>query len=354
MAGQKATSGSAVPARPSEAADIADQIQALLRTRDSFRDDLLGGLDALKRVTAERDHLLALINQVPDQLFVKDLDSRFLVVNQAVVADKSFIATGEPVTVEALIGKTDFDLFAPPVAQEFRDIELQIMQSGQPMLSMMEHNAYADGSPKWVSMTKAPLRDRDGVVTGLVGVAHDVTLRKEAEDRVRFMAHHDVLTGLPNRALLVDRLDQAILQAAEAGRPVAIVFLDLDNFKWVNDTLGHQAGDNLLTIVASRIAVCLRATDTVARLGGDEFVILLPDPPQEIDQMIDVVERVRKSVAAPVEIGGRTFSVTVSLGVARFPLDGRSREELLAKADAAMYQSKKKGRNAFSFADPDA
>ncbi|WP_414692914.1 diguanylate cyclase domain-containing protein [Pararhizobium sp.] len=136
------------------------------------------------------------------------------------------------------------------------------------------------------------------------------------------------------------------------GRLAAIVFLDLDNFKWVNDTRGHPAGDNLLTMSAARIAVCLRANDTVARLGGDEIVILLPDPPQEIDRMI-VVERVRNSVAAPVEIGGCTFSVTTSPGVARFPLDGRSREELLAKADAAMYQSKT-GRNTFSFADPDA
>lgn len=348
MSGQKATSGLAVP--PETTTDIADQIQALLKTRDSFRDNLLTGLDALKRVTEERDQLLALINQVPDQLFVKDLDSRFLVANQAVVADKTFIATGEAVTVDALIGKTDFDLFAPPVAQEFRDIEVQIMQSGQPMLSMTEHNSYADGRPKWVSMTKAPLRDRNGVVTGLVGVAHDVTLRKEAEDRVRFMAHHDVLTGLPNRALLVDRLDQAILQANEAGRSVAIVFLDLDNFKWVNDTLGHQAGDNLLTIVSSRVTVCLRATDTVARLGGDEFVILLPDPPADIEQIVDVVERVRKAVALPVEIGGHTFNVTTSLGIARFPLDGRSRDELLAKADAAMYRSKKNGRNTYSFA----
>ncbi|MBP1860613.1 diguanylate cyclase domain-containing protein [Rhizobium herbae] len=351
MAGQKAAASLMTPAEMVAEANIADQIQDLLQMSERLHGDLADGRDALKRATEERDHLLALINQVPDQLFVKDLDSRFLVANEAVVADKSFIATGKPVTVEELIGKTDFDLFAAPVAQEFRNIELQIMQSGQPMLSMTEHNAYADGRPKWVSMTKAPLRDRNGVITGLVGVAHDVTLRKEAEDRVRFMAHHDVLTGLPNRALLLDRLDQAILQAGESGRTVAIVFLDLDNFKWVNDTLGHHGGDTLLSIVSARVAVCLRATDTVARLGGDEFVILLPDPPQAIDRLIHLVERVRKCVAEPVEIAGRIFSVTTSLGVARFPLDGRGRDELLAKADAAMYRSKRMGRNMFSLAE---
>ncbi len=352
MAGQQnASKNLRISAETFRETDIADQIQALQQTSERLRRELVDGLDTLKRVTDERDQLLALINQVPDQLFIKDLDSRFLAANQAVVADKSFLATGAPVTVETLIGKTDFDLFAAPLAEEFREIERKIMQSGQPMLCMMELNAYADGRPKWVSMTKAPLRDRNGVITGLVGVAHDVTLRKEAEDRIRFMAHHDALTGLPNRALLIDRLDQAILQAEEGHRPVAVVFLDLDNFKWVNDTLGHQAGDDLLTIVSARVAACLQAADTLARLGGDEFVILLPNPPRDADCLIDLVERVRQSVAEPVDIAGQTLHVTTSLGVACFPHDGASREELLARADAAMYESKKKGRNTFSFAN---
>jgi diguanylate cyclase (GGDEF)-like protein/PAS domain S-box-containing protein len=326
----------------------ADQVQRLLGASEHLRNHPVESFSTLEKITEERDRLLALINQVPDQLFVKDLGSRFLIANHAVVADKSFVATGNPVTVEELIGKSDFDLFPAPLAQEFRDIEVQIMQSGVPIFSMIESNACADGSTKWVSMTKAPLRDKNGVVTGLVGVARDVTLQKEAEDRVRFMAHHDMLTGLPNRTLLIDRIDEAILRARENDRALAIIFLDLDNFKAVNDTLGHQAGDILLTIVSARIAGCLRGADTVARLGGDEFVILLADPPKETDGLAHLIERVGKSVAKPVEIAGHTFNVTTSMGVARFPRDGNDRDGLLAKADAAMYRSKRVGRNTYS------
>lgn len=350
VAEQRETENLRLPTEPSVGSGSYDQVPALQMAIEQLRKDLADCHSALMRVSGERDHLIALINQVPDQLFVKDLDSRFVVANQAVVADKLFVATGVPVTVETLIGKTDFDLFPAAVAQGYRDIESQIMQLGLPMIGMMERNVHADGRDKWVSMTKAPLRDADGNVIGLVGVAQDVTLRKEAEDRVRFMAHHDLLTGLPNRALFMDHLDQAILQANEGSSSFALVFLDLDNFKWVNDTLGHQAGDQLLSVVSSRLSACVRASDTVARLGGDEFVILLSNPPLDVDQLTSLVERVRKSVAAPVEIAGHTFNVTTSQGVARFPSEGKSRDELLAKADAVMYESKKKGRNTVSFA----
>ncbi|MDQ0322802.1 diguanylate cyclase (GGDEF)-like protein/PAS domain S-box-containing protein [Pararhizobium capsulatum DSM 1112] len=305
---------------------------------------------ALKRVSDQRDLLMTLINQVPDQLFVKDLESRFLIANGAVVADKTFIATGEAVTVEALIGKTDFDLFAAPIAQQFHDAEVEIMRSGHPVLSTVEQNVYADGGTKWVSMTKAPLRNVSGQIIGLIGLAQDVTKRKEMEDQARFMAHHDILTGLPNRGLVISRIDEALAQATQNGSSVAVVFLDLDNFKWVNDTLGHQAGDDVLKTAASRIAGSLRLSDIAGRFGGDEFVIILRDPPRQSDGLIRLLERVRTRVAEPLQLAGQTVCVTTSIGVALLETDGTTRDELLAKADAAMYRSKRNGRNTICLA----
>jgi diguanylate cyclase (GGDEF)-like protein len=300
---------------------------------------------ALKRVTEERDRMTALINQVPDQLFVKDLKSRFLIANEAVVADKTFIATGEPVTVGALIGKTDFDLFPAEIAEEFRRTEITIMQQGQAMRSMIEQNVYSDGRLKWVSMTKAPLRDDDGTVIGLVGVGHDVTLRKEAEDRVLFLAHYDPLTGLPNRASIFEKLTRAIDEASQNKSHTAVIFLDLDNFKSINDTYGHQGGDEVLKATAARLANCLGPQDSVGRFGGDEFVILLRHPPEDRSALLALIDGMRKHLSEAIETNSQTVRVTISLGVSRLPDDGITLDEILAKADAAMYRSKGSGRD---------
>jgi diguanylate cyclase (GGDEF)-like protein/PAS domain S-box-containing protein len=173
--------------------------------------------------------------------------------------------------------------------------------------------------------------------------------RKRAEDRIHFMAHHDVLTGLPNRTLLGDRLEQAILHAKRYNRSVTVVFLDLDNFKIVNDSLGHVAGDELLQIVANRMVDCIRITDTAVRLGGDEFVILLGDLPQNDESTTTLIQKIQATIAEPVMIGGREFRVTCSIGVATYPNDGADAEQLLANADAAMYRAKESGRDNFQF-----
>lgn len=325
--------------------DVSDQITVLREVGDRLQAELANDRAALKRMTEERDRLNALINQVPDQLFLKDLNSRFLIANEAVVVDKTFIATGEPVTVDSLIGKTDFDLFPASMAEEFRRTEMAIMQRGEAMRSMLEQNIYADGRPKWVSMTKAPLRDEDGNVIGLLGIAHDVTLRKEAEDRVLFLAHYDPLTGLPNRASIFEQLNHAVAEATHHGTRAAIIFLDVDNFKSINDTYGHQGGDEVLKIVSDRIARCLGPKDSVGRFGGDEFVILLRDPPEDPKALLLRVEDMRKQLSEPFGIVGQSVGVTISFGVSRLPDDGMSLDEVLAKADAAMYRSKSSGRD---------
>ncbi len=173
--------------------------------------------------------------------------------------------------------------------------------------------------------------------------------RKRAEDRIHYMARHDALTGLPNRGVLNDRLSQALLYAERYDRWAAVVFVDLDQFKVINDSLGHGAGDELLKTVANRMASCMRATDTVVRLGGDEFVIVLFDQPKNSDVISETVQKIRAAIATPLQIDGRDLRVTCSLGIATYPDDGADPDTLLAKADAAMYRAKEMGRDDFQF-----
>jgi diguanylate cyclase (GGDEF)-like protein/PAS domain S-box-containing protein len=187
------------------------------------------------------------------------------------------------------------------------------------------------------------------VATRIAGIAIE---RKHAEDRIQFMATHDALTGLPNRSLLKERLSQALHHAQRYDRWVTAAFVDLDNFKIINDSLGHSAGDELLKIVAGRMLDCVRATDTVVRLGGDEFVIVLFDQPRSPELISSTLQRIRAAIAAPIRVEGRDLRVTSSLGVATYPNDGWDADTLLANADAAMYRAKELGRDNFQLYTP--
>ncbi|NRF68512.1 EAL domain-containing protein [Aquincola sp. S2] len=177
----------------------------------------------------------------------------------------------------------------------------------------------------------------------LAGIAIE---RQRSEQRIRHMAHHDELTGLPNRALLQDRMTQALGQARRTGRPLALLFLDLDGFKYINDSLGHEVGDRLLRAVAGRLQAIVRQGDTVARLGGDEFVVMLVDLPRA-DEAALVAHEIVQALSRPLRFDERLLHVTASLGLATFPADGDSAELLLKQADAAMYRAKAEGRNGF-------
>jgi diguanylate cyclase (GGDEF)-like protein/PAS domain S-box-containing protein len=208
-----------------------------------------------------------------------------------------------------------------------------------------------DGSDLPVMLALAPLRDRAGELTGFLGIAYDVTERKRSEAYIRHMAHHDELTGLPNRTLLQERTAAAIDAARAGGHHLAVLLIDLDRFKQINDSLGHHAGDVVLCSVAARLKHCLRSTDMVARMGGDEFVILLPqlDTPQQAER---VAAKLLQAMVEPVQAGPHRLSVTPSIGIACFPRDGDDLTMLLRNADAAMYQSKGQGRNGYTLYTP--
>ena len=183
---------------------------------------------------------------------------------------------------------------------------------------------------------------------GVVAIVRDITERKLAEQRIRHLAHHDDLTGLPNRSLLRDRLGQAIRDAERKGGSVGLAFIDLDGFKLVNDGLGHNAGDELLKVVGARMGRCLRRNDTLARFGGGEFVVLLPDLSGDPLALTPLLEKVRQAVTEPVEVEGQEVQVSCSMGVVLYPRDGQDANTLMMNADAAMYRAKE-NKNSFQF-----
>jgi diguanylate cyclase (GGDEF)-like protein len=169
-----------------------------------------------------------------------------------------------------------------------------------------------------------------------------IALLNKAAAQARQFAYHDELTGLPNRRLLFDRFNQAIARGARQHKPVALLFLDLNGFKSINDALGHVAGDSLLKQVAARLSACIRTSDTACRYGGDEFVVLLPDL-EDRESSVAAVEKIRAHLAAPYLIGGTEIEVATSIGMAVYPLDGNVYEDLLRQSDVAMYCDKGRG-----------
>jgi diguanylate cyclase (GGDEF)-like protein len=209
-----------------------------------------------------------------------------------------------------------------------------------------------DGHQLFIEDSVAPIRDHDGQTSGSVLVFRDVSRTRALAEQIAHLAEHDSLTGLPNRLLLNDRLNHAIASASRSASPMAVLFLDLDGFKHINDSLGHSAGDSLLKSVAERLQHCVRAPDTVSRQGGDEFVVLLTDIRHAEDAAV-TAGRILKSVMEPHGIESGELHVTASIGISIYPDDGVNAETLLKNADAAIYQAKESGVHSYRFFKPE-
>ncbi|WP_420238295.1 putative bifunctional diguanylate cyclase/phosphodiesterase [Telmatobacter bradus] len=209
-----------------------------------------------------------------------------------------------------------------------------------------------DGNQIFIEDSVAPIRDSSGVEAGSVLVFRDVSAAHAQAAEITHLVEHDPLTGLPNRLLLNDRLDQAIARSGRKTSTMAVLFLDLDGFKHINDSLGHPVGDLLLQSVAERLQGCIRAPDTVSRQGGDEFVVLLNDT-QNAESAAMTAKRILNAIALPHDIKGRDLNVTASIGISVFPCDGVNAETLIKNADTAMYQAKAGGRRIFRFFTPE-
>ncbi|BCK86311.1 hypothetical protein MIZ01_0065 [Sideroxyarcus emersonii] len=249
--------------------------------------------------------------------------------------------------VELILGICDIQkqLYVDPFKRE----EFVALMSAQGQVSNFEAQVYRkNGEIIWISENAHEVRNQNGDLLFYEGTVEDITERKNYEQQIEYQATHDALTGLPNRTLLTDRLQQYIGLADRYASKVAVAFVDLDQFKLINDSMGHHAGDELLKIMATRLGGCVRESDTVVRLGGDEFVLLLTGL-HKIEDISESMQRVLSSVAGPCAIEGRDFIVSCSIGISIYPDDARDTTTLLKYADSAMYKSKQSGRNNFQF-----
>ncbi len=236
-------------------------------------------------------------------------------------------------------------------AEFYQAMWRRLLASGEWQGEVWDRRKSGEIYPKWLSINA--VRNSHGETTHYVGIFSDITTIKRTEERLHQLAHYDTLTALPNRMLFQDRLEQTLLGAERHDRGFAVMFIDLDRFKMINDTLGHRAGDALLVEVARRLSSTVRESDTVARLGGDEFTVILPEL-VERSHASQVAQKIIEAFALPFTIQGQELFTSPSIGIALYPEAGLSAEALTKAADSAMYQAKARGRNNFQFYRPDA
>jgi len=306
----------------------------------------------IEDVTSQREMLEALeqaelryrniFEHASEGIFQTTPDGRYLAANPALARIYGYASP------EALIANLDDigrQLYVRPSQRErFR----QLMEQQGEVLNFESEIYRQDASRIWISENAHIVRDTSGKALYYEGTVQDISERRHYQEQLERQANHDMLTGLPNRILLGDRVEQGIARAARLGYYLTVVFIDLDNFKFINDSLGHGAGDKLLKEIADRLRHCVRNSDTVARLGGDEFVLLLNDH-FRVSTVISQLRRVLNEIAQPVLLSGREFHIGASLGVALYPADGEDSASLLKHADVAMYAAKSRGRNNFQF-----
>jgi diguanylate cyclase (GGDEF)-like protein/PAS domain S-box-containing protein len=293
----------------------------------------------------EKERALVTLNSIGDAVLCTDISGKITYLN---------------LVAESMIGWPREEAIGKPLAEVFKIIDGGTRKTARdPMKMAVEENKTVgltancvlirrDGSESGIEDSAAPIHDRAGRVIGAVIVFHDVSAARAMSQQMTHSAQHDVVTNLPNRLLLNDRISHAISLARRQNRPLAVIFLDLDRFKYINDSLGHATGDKLLQSVSKRLLAGVRGSDTVSRQGGDEFVILLSEISYPEDAAISA-RKILLSLNAPHSIDGHDLDIAGSIGISVYPEDGEDAETLIKNADTAMYHAKEKGRNNFQF-----
>jgi diguanylate cyclase (GGDEF)-like protein/PAS domain S-box-containing protein len=289
--------------------------------------------DALRQ---SEEKYRTILENMQEGYFELDLAGNYTFVNDAECRNIGYHR-------EELIGMNNRQYQDETSAQKTYQLFRRLFRTGEPVKALDVEIIRKNGTKGFNEVSASLIRDAEGKPIGFRGISRDVTERKQSEEKIRQMVYHDLLTGLPNRKLFSDRLGIALAQAQRNQNKVGIVMLDLDNFKGVNDTLGHDVGDLLLQATAERLRAALRKSDTLARFGGDEFVLILPDL-KVIEDAIPVAQKIVDSFYKPFLIDTHQLIVTMSIGIAVYPDDGADEGILLKNADIAMYQAKQAGR----------
>ena len=314
----------------------------LARGGDSLREPGTQ-VDTLDTLFTERERAQVTLDSIGDAVISTDFRGQVVYLNQAAERLTGYAqdaAAGLPVAqVVHLNDSVSGDDVDNPAADSIIENEKRFARENCLMVRR-------DSSLVPVEVSSTPIHDRLGGVVGAVLVARDMTAARALSDKLSRLALHDHLTGLPNRALFADRVDQAISLAMRTGKSFSLLYIDLDNFKDVNDTLGHEAGDQLLQTAAERLRGCVRQSDTISRYGGDEFLALLADCAQG-EPGVACASKIVEALSAPYYLCQRQVRLSASVGIAVFPADGVDRPALVGAADIAMYQAKCAGRNGF-------
>jgi len=309
-----------------------------------FAVALIENIGARKALEEQQRLAARVLEATSEGVFITDAEEHIIHVNPAFTRMTGF----EPEDAE---GKTPAILASGRHGADFfAAMWSSIKASGTWQGEIWNRRKTGELFAAWLDISA--VRDEGGRVSNYVSVFSDITSRKETEEKLTHRAHHDPLTGLPNRALFLERLDHAIARAQRNQLLVGVLFLDLDHFKQINDSLGHLVGDALLQQVSERLIHTVRAEDTVARMGGDEFTLILEDI-TDFRDAAKVAQKILQQFSIPFELAGQPHRVTTSIGVSLYPADGDSVPALLREADEAMYASKKQGRDSFRFASPD-
>ncbi|HEY8907926.1 MAG TPA: EAL domain-containing protein [Rhodoferax sp.] len=316
----------------------------------SYFIDLTPQKQTEQQLRSVNQMMTLVLETAPLRIYWKDTDSRYLGCNHAFARDAGLTSPDQ------LVGKLGTEMSWRAQAEFFRADDLRVMQSGVPQLNFEVPQTTPDGRQIWLRISKVPMFGANGEEVGMLGVYDDITAQKSAQEQIHQLAHYDALTGLPNRQSLQDSLHQAMALSARKRRFGAVLFLDLDDFKSINDAKGLAVGDLLLIEVAARLKACLPEGGIVARSGGDEFVVMLEDlsplPVKAATQAEIVAERIRDAIRAPYGLDGVQVQTTASIGIVLFKGHDEASDSLLKHADAAMYQAKSAGRNTIRFYDP--
>ncbi len=304
-----------------------------------------------EKAMIEKEELLQLVlDNIPQYIFWKDRNSVYLGCNRNFAIIAGF---NNPLEI---VGKTDYDLpWKKEESDFFRECDARVMETDTPEYHIIEPLLQADGKQSWVNTNKIPLHDAQGNVVGILGTFEDITERQRVEEKIRYQAMHDLLTGLPNRTLFNEQLSVSLTQACNSQSMLAVMFLDLDRFNTINDTLGHAVGDRLLQEVAKRLSSCLRQNDILARWGGDEFTLLVSQT-NSADEVAKIAQRILNVLKPAFNLEGysqacrsTSLHISSSIGITLYPQDGEDAETLLRNADAALHRAKQQGRNNFQF-----